>query len=130
MNNYTISDFISKLNIARRGRLKTIIVRPSRMVFELLKIFENLGIIRGYYIIDENCVEIMLKYQYSKCVFTNIKVVSTPSRRLYANLLKLYKIKDRYPSEIFILSTCYGLKLDIDCIKDRQGGLILLKIAV
>jgi len=130
MNNYTISDFISKLNIARRGRLKTIIVRPSRMVFELLKIFENLGIIRGYYIIDESCVEIMLKYQHSKCVFTNIKVVSTPSRRLYANLLKLYKIKDRHPSEIFILSTCYGLKLDIDCLKDRQGGLILLRIAV
>jgi ribosomal protein S8 len=130
MNNYTISDFISKLNIARRGRLKTIIVRPSRIVFELLKIFESLGVIRGYHIIDESCVEIMLKYQYSKCVFTNMKVVSTPSRRLYASVLQLHKIKDRHPSEIFILSTCYGLKLDIDCLKERQGGLVVLKIAV
>jgi ribosomal protein S8 len=130
MNNYTVSDFISKLNIARRGRLKTIIVRPSRIIFELLKIFESLGIIRGYHIIDESCVEIMLKYQYSKCVFTDIKVVSTPGRKIYASLLKLHKIKDRYPSQIYVLSTCYGLKLDIDCIKDGQGGMVLLKIGL
>jgi ribosomal protein S8 len=72
----------------------------------------------------------MLKYQRSKCAITDIKVFSTPGRRLYATILDLYKLKDRYPNEIFVLSTCDGVKLDIDCIKQGLGGLVILKITV
>jgi small subunit ribosomal protein S8 len=129
MTNYTISDFISKLNIARRNHLKTIIIKPSRIVFELLKVLENLGTIRGYHMLDEFAVEVVFKYDQGKTVFTNIKVVSTPGRRLYLSILELYKLKDRYPNEIFILSTSHGLKLDIDCFKEQLGGLVLLRIS-
>jgi ribosomal protein S8 len=129
MTNYTISDFISKLNIARRSHLKTIIVKPSRTVFELLKVLENLGAIRGYHILDEYAVEIIMKYDQGKTVFTNIKVVSTPGRRSYLSILELYKLKDKYPNEIFILSTCDGFKLDIECFKEQLGGLLLLRIS-
>jgi len=129
MPNYTISDFISKLNVARKNRSKTIMTKPSRMVFELLGVLESLGAIRGYHVVDDNSIEIVLKYDRTKMAFTNIKVVSTPGRRIYVPVLELYKLKDRYPSEIFVLSTSEGLKLDIDCLKEQIGGLVLLKIS-
>jgi small subunit ribosomal protein S8 len=129
MFNYTISDFISKLNIARKNRLRTIITRPSRMVFELLGILENLGAIRGYHIVEDSVVEVVLKYSRTRMAFTDIKVVSTPGRRIYVSVLELYKLKDRYPSEIFVLSTSEGLKLDIECIKEQLGGLVILRIS-
>jgi small subunit ribosomal protein S8 len=129
MPNYTISDFISKLNVARKNRSKTIMTKPYRIVFELLAILESLGAIRGYHVVDDNSIEVVLKYDRTKMAFTDIKVVSTPGRRIYVSILELYKLKDRYPSEIFVLSTSEGLKLDIDCLRERLGGLVLLKIS-
>jgi len=130
MSNHTISDFVAKLNVARRTRLKTIMVFPFSVVLQLLQIFETLGIIRGYHIIEQGYAEVMLKYNRSKPAFTNIIVVSTPGRRSYVTILELYKLKDRYPSEIFVVSTTKGLKLDIDCLKEQLGGEVILRISV
>jgi len=129
MVNYFISDFIAKLNIARRNRLKTIIIIPSKIIFELLKIFEDLGIIIGYHIINDK-VEIILKYHESKCAFTHLTVLSKPSRRIYVSLLDLYKFKEKYSSDIMVLSTSKGVMLDVDCIKNKQTGLLLLRISI
>lgn len=130
MTNYTISDFIAKLNIARRNRLKTIIITPSKIIFELLDAFERLGIIRGYMINNENKVEIMLRYHRSKCVFNHLIVVSKPSRRIYVNILNLRKFKEKYSSDILLLLTSKGIMFDYNCEKNNLGGLLLLRISV
>jgi len=129
MTNYTISDLISKLNIARKKRSRTIMTKPSRMVFELLEILESLGAIRGYHIAGDSLIEVVLKYDRSKMAFTDVKAVSTPGKRVYVSALELYKLKDRYPNEIFVLSTSEGLKLDIDCLREQIGGLIIIKVS-
>jgi small subunit ribosomal protein S8 len=129
MTNYTISDLIAKLNIARKNRSKTVMTEPSAMVFELLGILESLGSIRGYHVFGDNVVEIVLKYDRTKMAFTDLKVISTPGRRVYISVLELYKLKDRYPNEIFVLSTSAGLKLDVDCLREQIGGLIILRIS-
>jgi ribosomal protein S8 len=128
MYNYTLSDFISRLNIAKRKHLKTIIIKPSNLVFSLLKIFEELGIIRGYSLLDNYKIEVYLKYHSSRCAFQNLIVVSKPSKRIYVNMLKLYKMKEFYASNILILSTDKGLMLDVNCLKYKKGGLVLLRI--
>jgi len=130
MPNYLISDFISRLNVARKNRLKTIIITPSRIILEILKIFENLGIIRGYYFLDDYKIEIILKYNRSKCAFMNLKVLSKPGKRIYVNLLNLHKLKEKYPNDILLLSTSKGLMLDIDCIKTQISGLVLIRINI
>jgi ribosomal protein S8 len=128
MYNYTLSDFISRLNIAKRKHLKTIIIKPSNLIFSLLKIFEELGIIRGYSLLDNYKIEVYLKYHSSRCAFQNLIVVSKPSKRIYVNMLKLYKMKEFYASNILILSTDKGLMLDVNCLKYKKGGLVLLRI--
>ena len=130
MTNYILSDFISRLNVARKNKLKTIIIKPSKIILELLKIFESLGIIRGYFITNNYKIEVFLKYNRSKCVFTNLKVLSKPSKRIYVDLENLHKLKEKYPSDILLLSTSNGLMLDIECLKKKRGGLVLLRISV
>ena len=130
MPNYIISDFISRLNIAKKNKLKKIILTPSKVVLELLKIFENLGIIRGYIVNEDYKVEVMLRYSRSRCAFQHLTVISTPGRRIYVDLLNLHKYKEKYCSDVLLLSTSKGLMLDVDCHKYRQGGLLLLRISV
>ena len=130
MVNYIVSDFIAKLNIAKRNKLKTIIINPTRMILELLNSFEKLGIIRGYIINDENKIEVMLRYHRSKCVFNHLYVVSKPSRRIYVSLLKLHKYKEKYSSDILLLLTSKGIMFDHDCLKNKLGGQILLRISL
>ena len=130
MPNYIISDFISRLNIAKKNKLKTIILAPSKVVLELLKIFEDLGIIRGYIVTENYKVEVMLRYSRSRCAFEHLTVMSTPGRRIYVDLLNLHKYKEKYCSDVLLLSTSKGLMLDVDCRKYKQGGLLLLRISV
>jgi len=128
MFNYTLSDFIARLNVAKRKHLKTIRIKPSNIVFSLLKIFEEIGIIRGYYVLDTNEIEVLMKYSSSRCAFNNLIVLSKPSRRIYVNMLNLYKLKELHSGSILILSTSKGYMLDINCLKERQGGVVLLKV--
>lgn len=130
MYNYTLSDFIARLNVAKRKHLKTIIIKPSNLVFTLLKIFEEVGIIRGYEILDDYKIEVYLKYNNSRCAFHNLVVVSKPSRRIYVDLLKLHKMKEKYAGNLLILSTDLGFMLDVDCLKNGKGGLVLLRIVL
>jgi ribosomal protein S8 len=130
MPNYIISDFISRLNIAKKNKLKTIILAPSKVVLELLKIFEDLGIIRGYLVTENYKVEVMLRYNRSRCAFQHLTVMSTPGKRIYVDLLNLHKYKEKYCSDVLLLSTSKGLMLDVDCQKYKQGGLLLLRISV
>lgn len=130
MYNYTLSDFIARLNVAKRKHLKTLIIKPSNLVFILLKMFEEIGIIRGYEMLDDYKIEVQLKYSSSRCAFHKLVVVSKPSKRIYVDLLKLHKIKEIYASNILILSTDSGFMLDVDCLKNRKGGLVLLRIVL
>jgi|SRR6185312_1779718 len=128
MYNYNLSDFIARLNVAKRKHLKTIRIKPSNVVFLLLKIFEEIGIIRGYIILDTNEIEVLMKYSRSRCAFSSLVVISKPSKRIYVNMLKLFKLKELHAGSILVLSTSKGFMLDVDCLKERQGGVVLLKI--
>ena len=108
--------------------LKTIIIKPSNVVFSLLKIFEDIGIIRGYFILEDYNIEVLLKYGNSRCEFTDLKVVSKPSKRIYVDMLRLNKFKEIYASNILIISTNEGIMLDIDCLKRNIGGVLLLRV--
>lgn len=130
MFNYTLADFIARLNVAKRKHLKTIRIKPSNIVLSLLRIFEELGIIRGYYVLDTNEIEVLMKYSSSRCAFSNLVVISKPSKRIYVNMLNLHKLKELHAGNILILSTSKGYMLDVNCLKERQGGVVLLKITL
>ena len=130
MVNFIIADFVARLNIAKSQHMKSIIISYSKIILTLLKMFEDLGIIRGYFVLDQYKIEVYLKYNQSKSVFSNIKIVSKPSRRVYVDMIKLKKFKNKYEGEILIMSTNEGYLFDLECIRRNIGGEIVLRIII
>lgn len=128
MVNFVLGDFLAKINYAKRLKSKAIKVNYSRMTLKLLILFLKLGLIRGFKILDNNMIEVLLKFVYGKTPFKTIKLVSKPSRRIHVDLIKLRKLKDNCNMSIYILSTNKGIKLDFECLVENISGEVLIKI--
>jgi ribosomal protein S8 len=130
MNISSISKFIDKLNMARQGHFISIKLHYNTISFKLLTMFENLGIIRGFHIIEDNRrFKVFLKYtEGGQGFILKLSMVSTPGKRVYVDLIKLAKLKEGASNVIFILSTPIGLLFDYECVANCVGGEVILKI--
>jgi ribosomal protein S8 len=130
MTNYVLGDFIARLNIAKQQHLKSIYVPNTKFIKEFLFLFVELGIIRNFIYIDNRFIEVTLKYKNRRPVFKKLVLVSTPSKKVYVNLIELAKLRDRSTACIYILSTTEGLKMDFDCLFFRISGQVMIKIVL
>jgi len=95
MVNPSLAIFCARLNVAKANRFKSIKVPNIRINLNLLNLFYELGIISGFFIDEENFIEVFLKYKKSNTIFKKIVYFSKPSKKIFVNLLKLYKIKKK-----------------------------------
>jgi len=68
-------------------------------------------------------LQVFLNYKASKNALHNIKIVSTPTRQIYAKWNHLAKFFQG--NEIIIVSTPYGLLTHKECLALRCGGEVL-----
>jgi ribosomal protein S8 len=130
MTNYILGDFIARLNIAKQQHLKSIYVPNTKFVKEFLFLFTEIGLIRNFNYIDNKFIEVTLKYKNRRPVFRKLKLISTPSKKIYVNLIELAKLRDNTTSSIYIISTPEGLKMDFDCLFNRISGQVMIKIVL
>jgi len=128
MRNFLLVDFVTKMNNAKRWYYKAVVIENSNINREILKLFLQIGIIRGYTIEDPRFIEVWLKRRNGRCVFRKIRVVSIPSKPVYVDLVKLGKLKDKSNTSFFIVSTSIGLLYDFQCIYNNISGKVILKI--
>ena len=131
-NQSVLSEFISRLNVAKAGHFLSINVIETKIVLKVLNMFEELGIIRGFILKDDKNIEVFLKYsRLGYCTFRSIRVVSTPGLRKYVNLQQLYALKSETgKNSIFIISTQEGLLFDYECFLRRTSGEVLVCICI
>jgi ribosomal protein S8 len=133
MNNSVIPIFLAKINAARRGHFVSIKVQQYTIILNLLNIFYEIGIIRGYQIVeDENKIKIIFKYvSGSSNIFHEMAIVSRPGRRVFVNLLRLHKLKEKEGGNvIYIISTSRGIFIDSECLMRKIGGEVLIKVVL
>ena len=131
MKQQALSDIISRINVARRAHMQSILIPNVSMARKLLSLFETIGLIRGYTIQDyTGFVEVLLKYNKSLCIIDDLKQISKPSRRIYVSLTKLKRMKDKHNKTIYIISTTRGLLLDSECLIAGLGGEVLVKVVI
>jgi small subunit ribosomal protein S8 len=132
MNISQLSRFTSTINIARQGRFKTIKVDNTNLTSRLLELFQEIGIIRGYMVMENDSrFKVFMKYKHGSLgLIFKVAQVSKSSKRVYVDMIGLYKIKERYGKIIYILSTPKGILSDAECITQRVGGEVLLKIVL
>jgi ribosomal protein S8 len=133
MQSSIISVFLAKINAARQGHFVSIKVELCTKTMRLLKMFQEVGIIRGYHVVkNENRIKVMLKYvEGSFNIFKKVILVSRPGRKVYVDIVGLYKLKEREGGTvIYILSTPKGVLFDSECLIRKIGGEVLVKIII
>jgi ribosomal protein S8 len=128
MRNYIYADFITRLNNAKRQHFKFTKVDNSNKILATLKIFYDLGIIANFGFFDNRTILVNLKSHRRRSVFRKLKLISTPGKRVYVDLVRLAKLKDKSNCSFYIISTNQGLKTDFECYMEKLCGEVLLKI--
>jgi small subunit ribosomal protein S8 len=125
-----ITDTLSNLfSTIKNGYLsnKSKITQPkSKLSVNILNIFVREGFIKSYKIspINQNQLDIYLKYKNNQAVVTEIKRMSRPGKRLYIKNKDLYIKRKGF----YILSTSVGILTDLQAKKLNVGGEFICKI--
>jgi len=131
MSNYLIGDLISRLKVGSKAHLIRIKVLNSKISIQILEIFYQQGLICGYQI-NVNYIMVFLKYYKNKPVFFDVKLISTPGKKVYWSLNKLslnYSLRNF--CGFYIISTSKGLITSNTCLLGKNiSGKILLKVYV
>lgn len=128
MSNDKISDFLTQIRNANLNHNLSIIIIKTKINYQILKILKQEGFIKSFSEYSSNQLKIYLKYKgrERKPIITNLKRISKPGRRIYANYKEIPSILGGLG--IIILSTSKGVLTDRDARFYRIGGEILCSI--
>lgn len=114
------------LNLAIKHKYTSVQIPFSYKGFLLVKLLYNLGYLNSYNILF-NKITINFKYYKNNIVLNGFKFYSRPSAIksiTYMQLRRAYLLKKKS----YILLTNDGLKVSIDALLLKQGGLIIAEI--
>ena len=126
-----ISDLFTRIRNALKEKHENVLVPYSKMKFLILKILEQEGFIKNFYIVDESLVQkfikVNLKYRPDGTqLLTGLKRVSKPKWRVYVGKSQIPKVLSGYG--LSILSTSKGVLSGKHARLKNVGGELIGKI--
>jgi len=125
-----IADMLTRIRNGLRARQDQVLIPASQMKLELARILKSEGYIQKYSVVEEKPqakIRINLKYAPDRSpVISDIKRVSTPSRRIYVSRNEIPRIKGGLG--IAILTTSRGIITDREARRLKVGGEIICTI--
>lgn len=124
----TISDLLMRLKNASHARLEKVEGVPyGKYQEEILKVLVREGYIKGYEVVEKEnkkYLNIQLKFGPGKQpVINEIRLISVPSRRIYARKDEIPKVMNGLG--IAILTTSAGVLSDAEARQRGVGGQII-----
>jgi small subunit ribosomal protein S8 len=128
MANDTISDMLTRIRNASSIRSKEVSIPLTRLSQRICKILEEEGFIESFQRASSKELSIRLKYHgpESRPCITNLRRISKPGLRIYANHSELPKILGGMG--VVIVSTSKGVLTDKQARLSGVGGEILCSI--
>ena len=131
MVNDVIADGITRIRNAAMRKLETTTLIYSRLMEDVLKVFQNKGYIESYNINDlgNNKKEIVVVLKYDdndNSVINELKRISKPGRRIYRGAKELKSFKNGYGT--IVVSTNKGVLSNDDAYKQNVGGEVICSI--
>jgi small subunit ribosomal protein S8 len=126
-----ISDMLTRIRNAARGRQPRVDIPASRLKIEIARILKEEGYISTYKVIDEakpkKALRVFLKYGASRRnVITDLQRVSRPGRRVYVGKAEIKAVMGG--TGINILSTPQGLMTGQAARRAGLGGELLCEV--
>jgi small subunit ribosomal protein S8 len=137
MTNDLVSDMLTRIRNASLARHSFTKIRYSKLNLAILKVLENEGYIKEFYVeTDENSQKIikaLLKYKgwwIKKPYFSTIERISKPGKRLFSGYKNFNKNINvlKYQQGTAIISTSSGIMSHLKAIKLKKGGEIICYI--
>lgn len=127
--NFPLADVISRLNVAARSHVTHVKVEYNKLTVKVLELLYSNGLINSYSILGKN-IEVELRYRRGVSIFSSIKLVSKPSKRIFLTLNRLdLQYRCNNFGGFYIVSTPDGLFTSFDCLAYKHAsGEVLLKI--
>ncbi|OGY28508.1 MAG: 30S ribosomal protein S8 [Candidatus Woykebacteria bacterium RIFCSPHIGHO2_12_FULL_43_10] len=126
----TLSDLLIRIKNGYMARKKMVLIPHSKMNEAITVVLEKNNYIEKYQVKTTEKgfkdLEIMLKYDGSEPVLTDIKRVSKPGLRIYSRTNKLPRVLSGLG--IAIVSTSQGLMTDKEARKKGVGGELIARV--
>lgn len=131
----SISDMLTRIRNACLAKKSNVVVPHTRLNLEIANILEKEGFIQGFQMsLESNDIIIRLKYRSKQayrgktkesCI-TNLKRISKPGLRIYANTKEIPRILGG--TGIVIVSTPTGIMTDREARLKRMGGELICSV--
>ncbi|MDP8298464.1 MAG: 30S ribosomal protein S8 [Candidatus Tantalella remota] len=125
-----IADQLTVIRNAIRAGKKTVIIKRSRILQDIIEIIKNEGFVENYVVMEDNQqgkIKIYLKYlEDGKPVMENLKRISKPGRRVYVGSDDVKPVMGGVGLSIY--STSKGVITDTKVREEGVGGEHLCQI--
>ena len=127
-----IHNLCSHLQNASKMRMKYIQVPYSKTSEQILSVLYNHGMISNLQLLDNERIsqrklKVDLKYRHGNQVLNSMKLISKPSRRVFATcdeIMKILAVKN--VGDLLIIKTSKGIMEARDALKEEMGGEVLI----
>lgn len=125
-----VGDVLTRVRNASRAGLAALDLKGSNLTLKLLELLRDEGYIANVKVVEEKPqkqIRVTLKYDDKrKPVFTKIRRVSKPSRRVYKAADDIRPVLGGMGT--LIISTSHGLLTDRQARKEKVGGEVLCEV--
>lgn len=127
----TVADLIIRIKNGYLARREWIDSPFSRFREEIVKKLKQLGYVADYKVLSSKesplkTIQISLAYSSKRVSFTDVKIVSTPGRRVYVGVDEIKAVKGGLGHSF--ISTPKGVKSNVEARKENTGGELLFYI--
>ncbi|MBD3840993.1 MAG: 30S ribosomal protein S8 [Campylobacterales bacterium] len=131
MMNDIIADALTRIRNAAMRKLEVTTLIHSNTVEAVCNVMKNKEYIEDYKVVDtdpkKKTITVTLKYDDNeRSVINEIKRISKPGRRMYANASELKSFKNGYGT--IIVSTNKGVIANDEAFKQNVGGELICSI--
>jgi len=128
--NDIIADGLTRIRNASMRGLEVTTLNHSKLMEDILKVFEEKGYIESYKLIEDGnkkFINVTLKYdENGNSVINEVKRVSKPGRRVYKGYEDIKRFKNGYG--ILVVSTNKGVLPNDKAYKLKVGGEVICSI--
>ena len=121
--NLTVIRNLIKLKNASLHNQNQIYITFNKYTLELIKILYKNGFIKSYTIVKQIKILIILNQLYKTSPTSTLKIISTPTKKVYVTFGDICKIKSI--KTLFCFSTTKGLMTIDSCKRHHIGGVLL-----
>lgn len=124
-----LHDFLIRVKNATRAGKEAVHAPYSRFDFEVAKFLAREGFVASAekrVIGKKSMIEVRLRYENGKSAISDFKIISKPSRRLYAGYREMKSVRQGYGTGV--ISTPAGVLSDKEVRKKKVGGEYLFEV--